>query len=508
LAQIPAVYQSPERFDTNTNYVVPVGKTTAFSGPRGSHPRRWEDGLANAVLLLEVDDDDAVPWTAPRDWTFDAQAPDHSLGNLRSDGFFAGWGGGTLAAVPSGTNDNNLRAMFTIDGGESFDAAAVCTAALADVVSQGQVTVASQVDTNRTPSAGSKSSQLSQSSASTGESNGTRNPDPLVDNVDLADLAQQAYAAGLQAEGVRLSMAAFLSDEPAATIEYQWIPALRRPVSDVHFGVGVDYSGADTLSVRNQLGHSIDSRDGPPPKLLSIVGDLAQPVFDQLQDFRPIVSAVAAAQATSGRQRGTAIRLTTLCVADLQTVLKAARIHDVDVVLMFNVEDKTTRRGMKAKSVGLSVWDTWNRREIFNQSPINYLRRENSRLDPLYRDPVERAAERFGQFVARQLRPVPLPESLKPELAGRRVVALSKLQRDNPLPLLSEIRFYRQLDLVTVEQQLAAYQSLLGAKAGTELLAGSAAEKRQAIAKWIPDIRLQVADASRRATSNVVDRDE
>jgi len=42
---IPSVFQSPDRFDTSTNYLVPVGNTCAFSGTRGNHPRRWEDGI-------------------------------------------------------------------------------------------------------------------------------------------------------------------------------------------------------------------------------------------------------------------------------------------------------------------------------------------------------------------------------------------------------------------------------------------------------------------------------
>jgi hypothetical protein len=197
-----------------------------------------------------------------------------------------------------------------------------------------------------------------------------------------------------------------------------------------------------------------------------------------------------------------------LGVADVRTVLRAAQMNDVDVLLMFDVDDVTTRRGVKAKSAGFSVWDTWNGREIFRLPPVSYLKRENSRNDPLYRDPVELAAERFGEFLARELQPQPLPASLQPELAERRVMALAKLQRENPLPLLSEIKFYRQLDLVSVQQQLAAYQMLLGTEAGAELLAGTAAERRQAIEKWIPDIRLQVADASRRASSRVVERDE
>jgi hypothetical protein len=65
LARIPAVYQSPERFDTNTNYLVPTSARASFSNAKANHPRRWEDGLDNIVLLLEVDDAQFRPRLRP-----------------------------------------------------------------------------------------------------------------------------------------------------------------------------------------------------------------------------------------------------------------------------------------------------------------------------------------------------------------------------------------------------------------------------------------------------------
>ena len=49
LAMIPAVYQSPERYDEYTNYVVPYGSSTGFYGKKGKSVRRWEDGRENTA---------------------------------------------------------------------------------------------------------------------------------------------------------------------------------------------------------------------------------------------------------------------------------------------------------------------------------------------------------------------------------------------------------------------------------------------------------------------------
>ena len=109
--QIPAVYQSPERCDTRTNYVLPCGSTTAFHGSQTKPPRRWEDGANNSVILVEVDDALAVLWTQPRDLEFQTATPRAGLGKLRGDGFFAVFGGGRLARIAPDVDDRSLCAV-------------------------------------------------------------------------------------------------------------------------------------------------------------------------------------------------------------------------------------------------------------------------------------------------------------------------------------------------------------------------------------------------------------
>ena len=107
---IPSVYQSPERFDTRTNYLVPVGTSTAFFGKQGSIPRRWEDGVNNTVILVEANDELATEWTRPSDLHVDVKKPRAGLGGLRQDGFFVLWGGGRLRRIDAHERVNNLKA--------------------------------------------------------------------------------------------------------------------------------------------------------------------------------------------------------------------------------------------------------------------------------------------------------------------------------------------------------------------------------------------------------------
>jgi hypothetical protein len=104
--------------------------------------------------------------------------------------------------------------------------------------------------------------------------------------------------------------------------------------------------------------------------------------------------------------------------------------------------------------------------------------------------------------LAEELAPQPIPTELRAEHAQRRLEMLARMRRDNPLPVLSEMKLYRELDLVSVQSLMQAYSAVLESeKAGTELLAGTMDEKRSAIKRWIPNLEAELAQAAaRRAT--------
>ncbi len=105
-----------------TNYLVPVASFTAFSQTRRLGLRRLEDGAASTVMLLEVDDSDAVPWTKPDDLQLDLKTISSHVGTLRQNGFFVVWGDGSVTRVAAECGPRDLRAIFTRDGGDSFAA--------------------------------------------------------------------------------------------------------------------------------------------------------------------------------------------------------------------------------------------------------------------------------------------------------------------------------------------------------------------------------------------------
>lgn len=134
LAEIPPVFQSPERSDEKTNYLLVTGPLTMFSGQEGPKPADVADGLANTAMLVEVDDAKAIVWTQPNDHVYNAeQDPRLGLNALRDDGFFVVWANASIGRMSPDAYEHYVRAMFTRSGRESFHSASVSLPAAAHV---------------------------------------------------------------------------------------------------------------------------------------------------------------------------------------------------------------------------------------------------------------------------------------------------------------------------------------------------------------------------------------
>jgi hypothetical protein len=86
IGKMPTVYHSPiskNKTSTGlTNYLVPCGPGTVFENFKPTKIPEITDGTSATILALEVDDDLAVIWTKPEDWTFNADSPLKGLGHF------------------------------------------------------------------------------------------------------------------------------------------------------------------------------------------------------------------------------------------------------------------------------------------------------------------------------------------------------------------------------------------------------------------------------------------
>ncbi len=124
IAQMPAVYRSPEQLNGNegkTTYLVPVGPKTIFEGKKGMGINKITDGTSMTIMILESADNRAVIWTQPEDYKIDAKNPVADLVRPRSTQFNAAFADGSVRAMPATIDPTKLRALFTASGGEAVN---------------------------------------------------------------------------------------------------------------------------------------------------------------------------------------------------------------------------------------------------------------------------------------------------------------------------------------------------------------------------------------------------
>ena len=490
LAQIPAIYQSPERFDENTNYLVPLGSTAAFQGVQGKATNRWEDGVANVLILLEVDDDRAVPWTAPNDWEFNPASPLQGLGQLRGGGFFAVWGDGNMGMVPADLPVDTAKAMFTVDGGESFAASSVHRMASADPPRKPGAGVRPTTPTSAASPTGSTPAAISAGNAATYSGGVTSAANDLAADVgaQLMASSQEAFQANVYRDAMSLGLAAYLSDPAQADrFSFQWIPALRRPAPALRYGVGLSYAGQRYDELQKQL---VLPADGVSPSVSvydQVLGDLGKTILDQVRATTPVLPPIVPAEAAANPTRLIEGMLVPLGMGTAQEMRKVAQRNFVDVLLLFDIEERRgNQTGVESQTISLTVLDVWTGQPLLKGDRINYLKRERSRNEPLFQDPVEKVAREMDELLTKRLRPEPIPVELRASHAAKRVAGVVKLRRENPLPILSEIKFYRDANLLTASQYVEAIGTVTGSESATELVAGTPAERKEALREWLP----------------------
>ncbi|QDT11461.1 DUF1559 domain-containing protein [Stieleria marina] len=121
LQYIPDEFISPERYDVKTNYQLPVASTFMFEKgkARKRHDVDQEDGSENTIMLLEVNDNLAVEWTKPADYTpSNGINVKNDLGALRGDGTFAVWANGWTVLLANGLSNQQIFNALTFDAGD------------------------------------------------------------------------------------------------------------------------------------------------------------------------------------------------------------------------------------------------------------------------------------------------------------------------------------------------------------------------------------------------------
>jgi type II secretion system protein G len=121
VARMPQVYQNPDLAiePGKTNYLAVVGEPCIIDGTeKGRGIREITDGTSLTIMLVEAAPDQAVEWTKPDDWEYDANNPKAGLGGIRPGGWQAGFADGSVQMISDFIAPEQLKAMFTRAGGE------------------------------------------------------------------------------------------------------------------------------------------------------------------------------------------------------------------------------------------------------------------------------------------------------------------------------------------------------------------------------------------------------
>ncbi len=122
IARMPSFFKSPgsKLEEGYTNYLAIVAPNTILSnGRRGTSMRDITDGTSRTVMLVEADDDAAVPWTKPDDLAWDTQQPLRGLGKIWSGRFYAVFGDGSVRALGADLPAETINGLFSRNGGET-----------------------------------------------------------------------------------------------------------------------------------------------------------------------------------------------------------------------------------------------------------------------------------------------------------------------------------------------------------------------------------------------------
>ncbi|MFN3192873.1 MAG: hypothetical protein ACE361_20355 [Aureliella sp.] len=176
LEYIPDEFVSPERFDTYTNYQMFVNGTALFSDIEMKHRSDISDAPL-VLLLAEVDDAAAVPWTAPFDYEVETEEPlDRALGNLRDDGVFVGWLTGNASVWPTPINTDTLYKAITFEAGDNMNFGPMLDYPQDVIGKSGRPTLGSVASTPRRPPTNTPSASASTTSGSVAASTGGNYP--------------------------------------------------------------------------------------------------------------------------------------------------------------------------------------------------------------------------------------------------------------------------------------------------------------------------------------------
>lgn len=181
--------------------------------------------------------------------------------------------------------------------------------------------------------------------------------------------------------------------------------------------------------------------------------------------------------------------LTMLGIGSEKDLREKARKNGIDVLAMFRVKVSVNRAGIIVNETELTILDAskTGAAPLHTTRPLTNVKVQQARAQNKD-DGVDKELKQLFEFIDKELCVANLPEGLTPEVVKtKRVDLLAKGTYENPLPVLSEIRFYNRSKLLNDVDAVGAFSQLLGSEAAAKtLLEGKEEDRKKVVEKWTP----------------------
>ena len=178
---------------------------------------------------------------------------------------------------------------------------------------------------------------------------------------------------------------------------------------------------------------------------------------------------------------------------ELPKLLEQAKEQNLQILLVFDVQVESPapnlKTGIVTTNTSVDLYNVQTGKRVHATQELSNVTVQLTRESPRFQrknDPVDVMVKDVLAAIDEKIKLKPMPAGLNPQNTLNRVTSLVSSQYENPLPVLTEIRYYNSRELLNDELLRKAYEHMLGKDAGKSLAAGSATKKQEAIQQWIP----------------------
>ncbi|MFN0016920.1 MAG: hypothetical protein ACKVP0_01605 [Pirellulaceae bacterium] len=196
----------------------------------------------------------------------------------------------------------------------------------------------------------------------------------------------------------------------------------------------------------------------------------------------------AAAAGNSKDPKGIMPGLVVLGLGGKDSLEKRAKDQNLDLLFIFDVNVKqSAKTDIVNNTTTLRLYVVQKPGEVaFTSTGLNAVGVTKLREKPKDKDPVDTEVER-AMVAADKFAVTDIPAALQPEHALQRVTRISGSQESEPLIHLVEIRAFKAMRLISVQQFQDGVKGLIGPEKGETLLKSNKEEDRRAVlASFLP----------------------